>query len=163
MDMTSSGSSRRSVNFSEEEVAALTAFVEMYKHILENKKTNAITTKEKDAMWEKVASEWLESGYTPRTGKKLREKWKNIKKDVRKKFSEEKQELFKTGGGESKVIHISSLDKQIKSIIGDINVVGLTNVFDSDQMTDKEYCEELTTKENTHPTPPKFQQQSIAG
>ncbi|CAG9769108.1 unnamed protein product [Ceutorhynchus assimilis] len=54
MDMTSS---RRSVNFSEEEIAALTAFVETYKHILENNKTDAVTTKKKDAMWE-IASEW---------------------------------------------------------------------------------------------------------
>ncbi|CAG9772651.1 unnamed protein product [Ceutorhynchus assimilis] len=86
MDMTSR---RRSVNFSEEEIAALTAFVETYKHILENEKTDAVTMKEKDDMWEIVASEWTEwaeSRFTPRTGKKLREKWKNIKKDVKIKI-----------------------------------------------------------------------------
>ncbi|CAG9773404.1 unnamed protein product [Ceutorhynchus assimilis] len=134
MDMTSS---RRSVNFSEKEIAALTAFVEIYTPILENKKTDAVTTKENDAMWEIVASEWAESRYTPRTGKQLREKWKNIRKDVKKIYSDEKQELFKTGCEESKVINITPLDTQVKSIIGDVNVIGLNNVFDSDQIIDK--------------------------
>ncbi|KAL1493930.1 hypothetical protein ABEB36_009610 [Hypothenemus hampei] len=64
-----------------------------------------------------------------RNSKSLKEKWKNIKKESKKKFANEKLE-YKTGGGQPIQISINENDLKVKSIVG-IAVDGLLNPFDN--------------------------------
>ncbi|KAJ4434963.1 hypothetical protein ANN_23535 [Periplaneta americana] len=48
----------RAPNFSRYEVEMLIELVEKYKHIIENKKTDGVSLKEKDATWQKIAEEF---------------------------------------------------------------------------------------------------------
>jgi len=76
----------RNVNFNKREEELLVELVTTYKHVLENKKTDAVMWKEKEVCWKKLASEFnSQSLLVPRTVQQLQLKYKNIKKCVRKK------------------------------------------------------------------------------
>lgn len=49
---------KRSTNFAKSEEEKLIALVLKYKNVLENKKTDAVTCKKKDEVWEKVSTEF---------------------------------------------------------------------------------------------------------
>lgn len=48
----------RSANFSNEETRILVDLILKYKHIIENKKADAITWKQKDAGWTRLTTEF---------------------------------------------------------------------------------------------------------
>ncbi|KAL1492520.1 hypothetical protein ABEB36_010761 [Hypothenemus hampei] len=75
--------------------------VEKYKNIIENKKTDSNTWKEKEEAWEKV--------------------------------SEERKELFKTGGGMSKKGWKDETTDLVLGLMNKKTVLGLRNPFDSDK------------------------------
>ena len=76
----------RNVNFNKREEELLVELVTTHKHVLENKKTDAVMWKEKEACWKKLASEFnSQSLLVPRTVQQLQLKYKNFKKCVRKK------------------------------------------------------------------------------
>lgn len=125
--------SKRFSNFSQAEIGLLVKLVEKYQSIVESKKTDSFSWKEKSTAWEEVTKEFnlLNSQKTPRSSKNLKEKWKNVKKDTKKKYALEKQEVFRTGGGKPSQVIINENDETIKSIIG-VAATGLNNLFDSD-------------------------------
>lgn len=59
-----SQSKQRSANFSKSEEEKLVALVLEKKNIFENKKTDAVTSKQKDAAWEKLAQQFNASSET---------------------------------------------------------------------------------------------------
>ncbi|XP_072402475.1 uncharacterized protein [Diabrotica undecimpunctata] len=61
----------------------------------------------------------------------LRTKYNNMKKNVKKKFAEEKNYLRCTGGGPSINVDISSTDNTIKEMLGD-TVTGFVSNYDAD-------------------------------
>jgi len=76
----------RNVNFSMREEELLVELVTANSHIIENKKTDAIMWKEKEACWKKLVMEFNSQALLiPRTVSQLQLKYKNIKKLVRKK------------------------------------------------------------------------------
>jgi len=75
----------RNVNFSKREEELLVELVTANKDVLENKKTDAVMWKEKDACWKKLVLEFNSQALlVPRTVGQLQLKYKNIKKVVRK-------------------------------------------------------------------------------
>jgi hypothetical protein len=77
---------KRNVNFSRKEEELLVELVTKYKHVLENKKTNAIMWKKKEKCWGRLADDFNSQGLlVPRTIVKLQLKYKNLKKIVKKK------------------------------------------------------------------------------
>lgn len=67
---------KRNVNFSKKEEELLNELVTKNKHILENKKTDAIMQKEKEQCWERLVDEFNSQGLLV---------YKNLNKIVKKK------------------------------------------------------------------------------
>lgn len=95
---------KKRINFTQDELSKLLNCVLKHKDIIENKKTDAIMWEEKKHAWEIIGNEFNATAIYPRTLDSLKEKYKNIKKNIRKEAAMEKQEIYKTGGGEPHVV-----------------------------------------------------------
>lgn len=77
---TSANKNSRCSNFTYEEEQLLISLVEKYKNIVECKKSNSITWKEKEMGWNSIEKEFnSSSGKCFRSVKNLKEKYNNIK------------------------------------------------------------------------------------
>ena len=77
---------KRSANFSGEEVESLIEMATQQKTIIENKRTDRVTTERKEAAWETIAAEFnAVFSHTFRSGKALRKKYENLKRDLKRK------------------------------------------------------------------------------
>lgn len=95
---------KRAANFTRTETDLLIDITLKYKNIIENKRTNATTWKDKIEAWEQICKEFnAASGNFPRSMKTIRSKYETIKKNIRKKCSLLKSEQTKTGGGQCEV------------------------------------------------------------
>lgn len=82
--------------------------------VIENKKTNAVSIKEKQETWKKIGTEFNSiPGVTPRTSKQLWDCYKNLKKKAVKERAKNKIEIYKTGGGISDALQTDVLGERI--------------------------------------------------
>ncbi|KAK5650418.1 hypothetical protein RI129_001447 [Pyrocoelia pectoralis] len=140
-----------------------------YKTVVECKKTDVTTWKEKvrldlyssyffsitneifkDTVWTKIANEFNCAATEGKTAEQLRTKYDNIKKEARKYFAKQKQELYRTGGG---AININIRDvlkdifEKIRAIIN-LSVEGISpSIGDSDALNLTEASEMGTNEE----------------
>lgn len=71
---------KRAQNFSEAEKMILTNLIQQYKHILENKKSDAVTLKDKDKCWKIIEHSFnSRSSSECRSSEVLRSCWDNLK------------------------------------------------------------------------------------
>lgn len=123
----------RSSNFSNKEIELLISIIQDFKTIIECKKTDATTWREKDAAWENVAKAFnSSSGEVFRSKKTLKAKYEDIKKNIKKKLAHNKMEQFKTGGGKPDIRSLTGIEETILSILPS-SIEGLPSVWDSDQ------------------------------
>ncbi|KAF5276773.1 hypothetical protein FQR65_LT16196 [Abscondita terminalis] len=123
---------RKRVNYTSDEKNLLVTLVDKYKDKVENKKTNGISNKEKEAIWASIADEFNSKALNVyRDSNALRKQWANYKQDARKAAAKQRHSLYKTGGGPGEVTDTSK-DEVILSIISDKTVKGLEQEFDSD-------------------------------
>ncbi|XP_075745945.1 uncharacterized protein LOC119184739 [Rhipicephalus microplus] len=88
--------------FTREERELLVNLVTRHKAVIENKRTDALTKRAKDSAWEKLTSEYnSQPGIRRVTVAQLRKLWDNEKSKWKKKQSEQKRNLYATGGGPS--------------------------------------------------------------
>ncbi|XP_071574494.1 uncharacterized protein [Temnothorax nylanderi] len=122
---------KRGANFTKTEVDLLIDITLKYKHIVENKRTDATTWKDKNEAWEKICNEFnAVSGNFPRSTKTIRAKYDTVKKNIRKKCSLLKSEQTKTGGGQCPV-PLTPCEEKILSLTPN-TMVGLQSRFDKD-------------------------------
>lgn len=108
----------RSINFTREEVDLLVTLVEKHKHLLENKKSDAVTWRQKEECWRGIEASFnATSGSTHRTFKNLRTKYEGLKRDTRKKSAQIRAETYRTGGGTSTAPVLTPSESKIKSMI----------------------------------------------
>ncbi|PZC78030.1 hypothetical protein B5X24_HaOG202702 [Helicoverpa armigera] len=126
----------RASNFDKAETRLLTELVTKYKYIIENKKTDAVTNKDKEAAWGRIASSFnaTTSGTTTRSSKTLKLKYEGIKKATKKKMSCRRQELYRTGGGPSNAPDFDDVEEKVLAICS--NIIGLEARNDSDNISD---------------------------
>lgn len=123
----------RACNFNKEEVRLLTELVTKHRSIIENKKTDAVTNKDKEAAWEKIARMFnASSGLASRNAKTLKLKYESLKKEAKKKMAKHRQDLYKTGGGPSTVPDLDDVEENIVDICS--NITGLEARNDSDNI-----------------------------
>lgn len=124
---------RRELNFSAKEEQILTCLVKKYSIILENKKTDSDMNKKKHALWVILCKEFNgQSGDTYRSIDALKNKYLNLKRSAKKKFSEEKRKLYETGGGPLVKVPDSIVDVDIREILAS-QMTGFDSQFDSDR------------------------------
>ncbi|KAF0747691.1 fibrinogen silencer-binding protein-like [Aphis craccivora] len=123
---------KRNVNFNKREEEFLVELVRKYQQVIENKKTDSIMWKDKEACWVKLTAEFNSLGLlVPRTVAQLQLKYKNLKKVVRKKSATIRLEGIMTGGGKNQAEPLDDVEQKVKDIIR-LSVDGLPSVFDSD-------------------------------
>lgn len=84
--------------YSEEEKDVLTSLVHKYSHILENKKTDAVSLNLKTQLWETLSTEYNSiNGIRPRDVKQLKKLWDNLKVKWKSAKAEETRTTFGTG------------------------------------------------------------------
>lgn len=105
------------------------------KDVVEGKKTDVSTKKLKDRRWEDMAQQFRTKFKSTRTTSSLIQKWENVKKAAKKKLSLERQEVFKTGGGEAEKIVFTENEIKVIEIMGQA-AKPLSNPFDSDAIAD---------------------------
>ncbi|KAJ8948262.1 hypothetical protein NQ314_008442 [Rhamnusium bicolor] len=122
--------SKRSRNFTDYDRNLLFELVIQYKHILENKKTDGTSVKQKNEAWDEITLKYNSSCQTgPRNAKQLHALYDGIKKKARKNLHDDKKNLFKTGGG-TFTPQSDELDLKIATILKP-QYQALTNCFDS--------------------------------
>jgi len=91
----------RSTNYTMEEKSYLINIIKKYKNIIESKQTDKLSWKDKSNAWETITNEFNATALsgTYRTTESLKKFYENLKKDTRKMATQEKMELYKTGGG----------------------------------------------------------------
>nr|CAI5845553.1 unnamed protein product [Callosobruchus analis] len=123
---------KRSTNFSSREESVLVSLAKKYSNILECKLSDTMTHHKKHKCWEQIEKEFNTiSGEVFRTKDVLRKKYDNIKKAVKKKYSNQKCYSQGTGGGPPKEEIFSEVDKEIKEILG-TRIEGMASEFDGD-------------------------------
>lgn len=118
-------------NFTKSEIDQLIDIVCNYRHIVENKRTDGATRKDKDKDKDKICKEFnAVPGNFPRSTKTIRLKYDNIKKNICKKCFLMKNEQIKTGGDQCLITLIPNEGK-ILSLTPN-TTVDLASRFDSD-------------------------------
>lgn len=126
----------RSTNFNKSEVRLLTDLVAKHRTIIENKKTDAVTNKEKERTWINISSLFnAATGLTARSTKSLKLKYESIKKDTKKTMARHRQELYRTGGGPSSAPDLTDIEEKVIAICS--NITGLDARNDSDSIPGK--------------------------
>lgn len=122
---------KRSQNFSNEEKITLLNIISLYKDLIENKHTDAISNKQKNEAWEKICNNFNSAcpDSQHRSVTVLKKFYENKKKEVRKLVAEEKAQINGTGGGPSRTIKKDACFDMILSIINHKTVYGLKNKF----------------------------------
>ncbi|KAF5289456.1 hypothetical protein FQR65_LT11829 [Abscondita terminalis] len=143
-----SNSHLKRVVFSDNDVCTLVNLVYKYKNTVECKKTDVYTWKEKDAVWNKICKEFSSGATEPRTVEQLRTKYDNLKKETRRYFAKQRQNLYRTGGGpvEDNIRAVlRDIYEKIKAIIN-LSVQGMEpRLGDSDSITSLTASEITTT------------------
>lgn len=108
----------RSVNFTRKECELIVDLVIKYKHIVENRRSDAATWKAKEAAWEKIKEEYNKIlGNEIRTTQSIRSKYESLKKNARKeRFS----------GGDIRTSLSSSMKEKIR-LLQDTHFDALVN------------------------------------
>ncbi|CAH1109753.1 unnamed protein product [Psylliodes chrysocephalus] len=117
------------------EKSLLIQLVEKYKNIIENKKSDAISWKDKDEAWVKISQQF--NANCPenihRKKESLKKTYENLKKNIRKDVADEKIQIKKTGGGAVKIPLRDPTFERTLALINPKTVLGLSNTFDGDR------------------------------
>lgn len=126
--------SKRSKNFKQSEIELLLNLVSEVKNVLECKKTDHVSQREKDDAWRKIEEKFnQQSGVYYREWKTLKMKYENLKKSSKKAWADEKKYVCGTGGGPNLPGIITQTDIKVKEIVGDLPICGNTSIYDSDR------------------------------
>lgn len=125
---------KRSFNYNEKEKSLLLDLFDNYKNVLECKKTDKVTSKDKEKAWKKIEKEFNAETVAQcrRNAASLRTCYENIKKRAKKACGDEKVQVFLTGGG----IKSSKITEQQARVVAMIpeQFVPDENPYDCDGM-----------------------------
>lgn len=130
---------KRSKNFTELETRLLIDVIIRHIGTVENKKTDAITWKEKKQIWDKISQDFQTLAGSERSATVLRNKYDAIKQSLKSKLSQNKVEVFKTGGGAADIQELTDFEEKLMGYL-ELNINGLPAVFDSDNILNGKYC-----------------------
>ncbi|KYM96998.1 UPF0439 protein C9orf30 like protein [Cyphomyrmex costatus] len=99
--MASKEKSSKSKHYTTMEKKVFLQILDKYKHVIEVKKNDGTTLKDKDVAWGEICNEFNQSTLIchERTVQQLKKLWANLKQYQREALTKEKQSLMATGGG----------------------------------------------------------------
>nr|CAH7750140.1 unnamed protein product [Callosobruchus chinensis] len=83
--LSSKGKRKRDPNTSFDEKTKLISLIRKYFETVENKKTDAVSVLKKKEVWESIRAKFIALSSVPRTTDTLKNIWKNLKAEARKK------------------------------------------------------------------------------
>lgn len=109
--------------------------VKKYKDIIENKKTDQVTTIDKKKCWETISKEFNSQQLSHKTAKQLKTCYNNMKLKHRKEAAERKRDVMRTGGGPATI----KKETQYSAIaeLVDPGITASSNPFDDDGDTEE--------------------------
>lgn len=124
----------RGANFSAREKNILLNIINSFKNIIECKKSDAVTWKEKEQQWQEITMQFnAENGdLMPRSIDSLKKCYNNMKRNTRIDAAKDLQEMRRTGGGVPPAYEKDPNKDLIMGLLNEKTVVGLFNDFDSD-------------------------------
>uniref|UniRef100_A0A2A4J6K5 Regulatory protein zeste n=1 Tax=Heliothis virescens TaxID=7102 RepID=A0A2A4J6K5_HELVI len=135
---------KRSPNWLMQEKMLLVDLVTEHFNIVENKRTDTASIKQKNAEWVKISEEYnSQTQFIHRTAENLKAQWESLKKATKKELSA-KQRKIQTDGGSTK-LKDDPLFRRIMSLISTA-VVGLFYESDSDNTEKSLNVEDNTSK-----------------
>ncbi|KAL1493846.1 hypothetical protein ABEB36_009532 [Hypothenemus hampei] len=123
----------RARNFTSDEIRALIHAVTKYSVILEDKTTDSNNWERKNETWKQIANEFNATNSVFRNEEVLRNKYDNLKKDLKKKVAYNKAQTFRTGGGTADYKTFNEDEKELFKIIS-LSVNGLPTEPGSDHI-----------------------------
>ncbi|KAE9542345.1 hypothetical protein AGLY_003472 [Aphis glycines] len=130
---------KRTANFTASEIDVLITLVKKYKSVIKCMKTDTVNAKMKKDAWIKIQNEFnCQLPETPRTAIILKNKYENVKRNVKKQYAEEKTFSRGTGGGPTKVFQGTSITSTVGEIL-QTRMTGETSIYDSDT-SNLQYC-----------------------
>ncbi|CAG9760147.1 unnamed protein product [Ceutorhynchus assimilis] len=90
--------------YTETENMFLVQMIAQHRVIAENKKTDAVSLKEKQAAWNKIQCSYCSPSFPTKSVKELKKCWDNIKKKKRQQNTLARQNRLLTGGGSPKEV-----------------------------------------------------------
>ncbi|XP_072938116.1 myb/SANT-like DNA-binding domain-containing protein 3 [Epargyreus clarus] len=128
---------RRSANWLASEKALLVDLVTDHFDIIENKRTDGVSMRQKLGEWSTISSKYnAQTIHSHRTADNLKAQWESLKKATKKEASLRRMHLIQTGGGPESLTSVieDPLQLKILSLITP-SAVGLHNPIDSDNIT----------------------------
>ncbi|XP_050340977.1 uncharacterized protein LOC126767553 [Bactrocera neohumeralis] len=122
---------KRGKNFTPQEEDALVELVDEQRHILENKRYDAVTWNQKEEAWKKLAECFTARIGTNREWRTLWDKFESLKRKSKAEMATEKSERYRTGGGSAAVESSSMVTQKVAAISGE-SATGLENTSDGD-------------------------------
>ena len=129
---------KRSPNFTAAEIEILLDLLSGKRgEIVESKKTDASSVKEKEKEWSKIENDFKARSGIPRDVKNLKFLWKRLKIDAKKKDAASKREVRRTGGGlPQNPLALSPVSERVVSILPKEQLTpSLESPFDSDAIS----------------------------
>ncbi|XP_068082844.1 uncharacterized protein [Anabrus simplex] len=124
---------KRSSNFSDFETDIVAELVIRHKDVIENKKTDGVTVKQKHETSEKIAEEFNSiAGVSCRSARNLKTCYENLKRKTRKICADNKVMMNATGGGNFKPT-LSKTTEKVMALIQP-TITPLMNAHDSDAL-----------------------------
>ncbi|GBP01900.1 hypothetical protein EVAR_7591_1 [Eumeta japonica] len=121
---------KRSKNFTEREKSLLIEVAKEFVCIIDNKKTDGTSVEAKKRAWAALTNKYNAVSETGcRTEKQLHALYDNLKKKARKNMSDDKSEMYKTGGG-TFCPKTTAIDEKIVALLTP-QFKPLVNEFDS--------------------------------
>ncbi|XP_075983753.1 uncharacterized protein LOC142981615 isoform X1 [Anticarsia gemmatalis] len=113
---------KRSSNFTNAEIQLLLSLVEKFKLSVENKKTDAVSNKEKESAWLKIGILFNSCTVATsiRSWKTLKLKYESLKKQIRKKSILQTQTVGITGGGPSDASELTHVEEKMLDVFSDL-------------------------------------------
>ncbi|XP_076686727.1 uncharacterized protein LOC143378697 isoform X2 [Andrena cerasifolii] len=109
---------KRCVNFTQQETELLIDIVTKYKNIIESKRTNAMTWKQKSDTWDKIQNDFNAcTSIVPRSSKTLRLKYESIKREIRKKYTAHKYDVFTDGSSAENSRFLLPFEEKVLAIL----------------------------------------------
>lgn len=123
---------KRQPNFTFFEKQILIRLLNDYKHIVEDKRTDKRTNKEKEKAWTEITDRFnSEADVNKRTKKQLENCWKALKSKDRDSRAAERREHFRTGGGPPVDVKKDPLCELVAEIT-QANFDPINNAYDDD-------------------------------
>ncbi|XP_018568586.1 uncharacterized protein LOC108908892 [Anoplophora glabripennis] len=134
----------RSANYTHQEKNLLLNIMLEYKTVIESKKSDAVTWRDKEEAWKKITDIFNTQSRTGifRHTASLKKAYENIKKCTRKEVADEKASLIRTGGGRCEVNTNPNLDLALE-IINQKTVYGLKNKYSDVEELDQVDCDNV--------------------